>query len=260
MIISDVVESHSLKRGSDGFTTERVFYVDGVGGNAEQKLYKAMTMGGIPQYGDPHPFLTDVQVTSVTATPFKSGEQIKINISYSAPSADDVAESEADDPNAAGTIVLSTNLTSEVEFRDIEGNFLVATYLGPNDVGQFTIQTQYAEAEVQRPQVQASFSRVESEIPKGIITQYLGAINAGPWSGFPAKTWLCTGITARENKSKFDVEYSFSYRPETWQLEVTAGLTQEEINAFPIDVESGNGYAVYEVYKTRDFNNLGLSF
>ena len=259
MIVSDWVNGSTIKRGKDGFSAERIFFVDDVGGNAEQKLYNAMIQSGIPQYGDPHPFLPEVQVTNITAVPHKNGQQIRINVSYSLPSVQDVAETESEDENSPGTVSLNSSTSREVAFRDINGELLRTQYVD-QIAGNISIQTKYAEADVQRPQLQVTFSRTESEIPKDRIDTYLGKVNSTAWSGYAPKTWLCSSITARENQNKFDVTYRFLYNKETWRLEVIHGLTQEQADALPIDVETGNGYAVYDVYESADFNALGVSF
>lgn len=261
MIISDILESQSVKRNKNGFSVDRDFIVDEVGGNPTQKLYNAMTMGGIPQYGDPHPFIPEVQVTLVSASPIKSGEQVRVKVSYTVPSSDELAEIEADEEAGTGTLTLSSNTTSETVFRDINGELLKASY-GVVVAGGTTVNiaSRYAEADVERPQLRAEFTRTENTVPKASINLYLGKVNSVPWSGYPAKTWICSKIAARENKGKFDVDYGFSYRPESWLLEVVVGLTQEEAENLPIDVNSGNGYARFDVYRTADFNNLGVSF
>jgi len=259
MIVSDIIESQTLRRDKDGFSVDRVFVVDEVGGGNQAKLYNAMIAAGIPQYGEPHPFLDELQVTSITAAPLKSGTQAKINVTYSIPDIDEVSEIEAEEGETSSTLVFSSSLSSEVEFSDINGELLAAQYF-QSTAGTFQQATKYEEADVQRPQLKATFSRTEADLPKTIVSTYLGKVNANSWSGFPPKTWLCSGITSRESKGKFDVEYEFVYRPQTWRLEVVVGISQEEADKFPIDVDSGNGYAVYDVYDTIDFNNLGLSF
>ena len=261
MIISGTLGGETIKRNKDGFSVDRDFYISEVGGNAGSKLYTAVTMGGIPQYGDPHPTIPGIQVTSVSAEPYGGGSQIRVSVSYSVPTVDETSEIEADDDTTSGTVVLSSNTASETVFQDINGELLKATYgVLQADGSNTTLQTKYAEADVERPQLRVDFSRTENTIPKAAINTYLGTVNSVPWSGYPPKTWLCTAISARQNKGKYDVEYSFNYRPETWELEVVVGLTAEEAQDLPIDVDSGNGYARFDVYRLRDFNGLGLVF
>lgn len=257
-VYKDIADAESLSRDRDGYTAERVFIVDRVTGTPESKLYNAMVTGGIPQYGDPHPSIPDLQVTSIRADA-RTSSQVRISVTYTIPKPDDINEIEADEDETSGSLSVTSNLSNEVVFRDISGELLRAQYYALGE-GGFTIEQKYEEAEVQRPQLQVQFTRIESSVPKANIQKFLGKVNSVAWSGFPPKTWLCSGIVARENKAKFDIEYQFTYRADTWRLEIVVGISQEEADSFPIDVNSGNGYAVFDVYETADFNALGLNF
>jgi hypothetical protein len=256
-VIKDLIADHTITRTADGFETERVYMVEVRGGLAETKLYNALTTAGVPQYNDPHPTLPDVRVTRIQARPATghSPNTFRVVVTYTIPEADDALSEAEDDLATSGKVTFNTSLASEKTWFDINGDFLTVRWRGG------TIVTVYKEAEVQRPQLEVAFRRVETSAPKSEILNYLGKVNSGPWSGFPAKTWLCTRIDADQEKAgKFEVDYGFSYRPETWRLEVIANLTAEQIAELPPDVESANGYQLYDVYQTADFNQLNLNF
>jgi len=255
-IIEDLVPDQMVSRNSAGYEVERSYLVDAVGGTPETRLYNAITTAGVPQYNDPHPVFPDVIVTDVNARPYSGGNPntIKVNVTYSVPNPDDI-DSTDDESSEADSISLSTGLTSEKVYRDINGEFMVVEFKGG------TFVRKYASADVQKPQVSVTLKRTETTIPKAAIAEYLGKVNSVPWSGFPAKTWLCTQIDATEDKPGiFTVDYVFSYNPLDWRLEVYQNLTQEQIDELPPDVDSGNGYGIFDVYEKIDFNSLGLAF
>ena len=253
-VLKDLVAAHSISFDGEGHSMNRVYLVDGVGGTAESKLYNAITTAGIPQYNDPHPIIPKVVVTKIAASPEGSGSQIRVTVTYSLPDPSTVATTSTASTTPLTTSI-STGLTSDQVYRDINGDFMVVTWLGA------VIATRYVSADVQKPQISVSFKRTETSIPKTAIANFLGKTNSVPWSGFPAKTWLCTQINATEDKAgEFNVDYSFSYNPEDWRVEVYLNLTQAQIDELPPDVDTGNGYGVFDVYKTADFNILGLDF
>jgi len=252
MIVSDIVEAARLTQDQDGFTASRTFLVDDVSGSAAARLYSALTSPGIPQYGEPHPTIPLIQVVDRQASPMKSGAQIRVEITYSVPSDDDATTSES----GTGKVLITSSLTNEQTHFDIHGDLIKARYASSLN----SINTTYSAIEVQRPQMRITLSRRESRMPKSKIQKYLGRINSTSWSDFPAQTWLCSGISVRETNGEFDVDYSFEYREERWKGELVVPLNTSEAQDSPIDKDRGNGYALFDVYKTVDFNGLGLSF
>lgn len=249
-----IVRSQTLVRDSNGYEADGAHIVEVMGGTPESKLYSAITTAGVPQFGDPHPIIPDVIVTRVQASPEGSSpNNILVSVTYSVPDEEDTGELTGDEVSD-GTITLSTSLSSEETWFDINGDFLKVVWRGG------VIVTKYTSANVQRPQMNVTFKRTETALPRNEILNYLGKVNSTTWSGFPAKTWLCTGIDVDEEKGKFDVSYSFAYKEDDWQLEVIANLTQAQVDELPPDVESANGYAAFDVYRSIDFNSLGLSF
>jgi hypothetical protein len=257
-VVQDLVKEHRISRDSSGFEAERAFYVDGIGGSSDNRLYAAMTTAGIPQFGDPHPIIPDVLVTKASARMMNSSDQIKVTVTYSIPDPeDDLIQSEEDTADTDGTLRVSTSLANETVWADINGDLLKAEWKSATGG---TKVTKYAGIDVQKPQIQVDFSRVESGTPKTAISDYLGKVNSVPWSGFPAGTWLCTNISSTEEQEGTKVDYGFSYNPNGWQAIITVNLTQAQIEDLPPDIESGNGYSAYDIYPTADFNALGLSF
>jgi hypothetical protein len=257
IVHKDLLKGQTLSFTENGYSSKRDYLIDAVGGTPEAKLYNATITAGVPQYGDAHPILPDVIVTSVSAKPLDSGEQVIVTVNYSVPDIDEAALVEEDGETGVSTVSISTGLVTEQTWRDINGELMYVQWSG-----QGVSKNSYKRGETQKPQLQVSFDRNESSPPKAAVTSYLGKVNSVPWSGFGAKTWLCTQINATEDKTKgvFKVTYGFSYKPETWRFEAFINLTSEEIEEARIDPDNENGYAIYDVYESADFNSLGLSF
>lgn len=256
MIVRDIVQSHSIRRTAAGYGVDRIFIVSDVTGSAESRLYNALQSSGIPQFRDPHPIIPGIEVTDLQASPEgNDSASVKIRVTYAIPSIDDIGE-DGEGDQAPGVAVVSSTLIDEETHLDRNGDWIKVTWSG---LGGFF--TNYKSVSVQRPQSRVSLTRIETSMPKDIITNYLGTVNSVTWSGYPPNTWLCVAINAREESpGKFDVEYVFAYRRDDWRATVTVNIPQDVIEDFPPDVDTGNGYGVFDVYPEMDFNALGLEF
>lgn len=254
MIVTDVIESHTLRLTDAGYGIDRIYIVTDIGGTAEARLYNATLTSGVPQFGDPHPAVPDVQVTDVQASPIDGDpDAIQIRITYSVPDTDDAAN---EDEQIAGALTISSDVVTESTHFDINGELIKASYSTALSV----LTTNYSAIDVQRPQMRVSLSRTEAIAPKDAILNYLGRINSIDWSGFPAETWLCTGIDVSEDGEEFNVTYNFEYRERTWKGELVLPINTTDAAVNPIDSDSGNGYALFDVYSQANFNDLGLTF
>ena len=256
MIVSDIVASHSLRRTSEGYGVDRIFIVTDVTGPSVSRLYNASIASGIPQYGDPHPTIPDIQVTDVSASPESSdSETVKIRVSYSAPDEEDdtTSETELD----SGVPVVTAGLVSEDTNFDANGDFIIVrVFVSLTGQSRFN----YEKVSVQRPQMRVTLTRTEPELPKARIAEYLGSVNGQPWSGFRAKTWLISSIDVTKEKTEWEVQYSFIYKPNSWRAVVVIGIPPADIDEHPPDRVNGNGFGIFDVYPEKDFNLLGLSF
>lgn len=254
MIIKDIIESHSVRRTAAGYGVDRIFVISDVTGSADARLYNAIQNASLPQYGDPHPVIPEIQVTDIQASPVSGeSENVKIRVTYSIPSSDDSAEGSE---GGTGRAVITSSLTNEQTHFDINGDLIKASYTSALNA----ISTTYAPVDVQRPQMRVTLTRRESEIPKENLKKFLGRVNSVAWSGFPPITWLCSGISVREIDGAFDVDYSFEYREERWKGELVLPIDAADAQDSPIDKDTGNGFALFDVYHAANFNELGLSF
>jgi hypothetical protein len=252
-VVADSVSDQRIRRDSEGYSVERVYIVSDLPGQADAKLFKAISDPNIPQYGDAHPVIAGISVTDVTAEPIMNqADQFQVTVVYSVPSDDD-----ATDTDPEGRALITSSLTNETTHFDINGELIKARYVS----GVNSISTKYSPVEVQRPQLRVTLTRKENAAPKSSIEKYHGKINSVDWSGFPPQTWLCSGISARENDDgTWNVDYSFEYRRERWKGELVVPLSAAQAEDNPIDKDQGNGYALFDVYETANFNSLGLRF
>lgn len=253
MIVKDIVQSHTLRKTSAGYGVDRIFIVSDVAGNAEARLYNATIKSGVPQFGDPHPVIPEIQVTDIQAAPESNDSaSVKVRVTYSIPTEDDNESSEGD--LASGVPVISSGLQPEETPLDIHGDFIRVRYV------HGSITTTYKSINVQRPQMRVTLTRVETNIPKLAIAEYLGSINSVAWSGFKPKTWLCASINVNQDQKGWRVEYSFTYREDNWQAIVSVNIPANIIEDYPPDKQTGNGFGRFDVYPAKDFNLLGLKF
>ncbi len=249
-ITPDLIKSQSLSINDKGYSSERSFIINNVTGDVAAKLYNSMNSAGIPQFGDPHPVVPNIFVSSVRALPIKNGTQISISVTYSPP--DIKEDSVADDGSEiSGSISVKSSTISDRTYKDINGNFMTVTWHTGASLIKATRQ-----AEVQRPQMSVSLSRIEDIFPKQALIDFVGTINSQGWSGFPPKTWLCTGINVTQGKDGFNVDYDFSYNKLEWRFVATTLLD----GVVPAGATEGNGFTTFEVYEAKNFNELGVSF
>ncbi len=153
-VIKDIAGQGSLTRTVDGFQVERVYIVDDVEGIPESRLYNAMATTGVPQYGDPHPIIPDIQVTRITATPEASGDQIRVDVAYTVQTAEESTDTEGD--LASGIPVVSAALINEDTFLDVNGEFMSVSYTTLFTGGIFIRTHKNAQISVQRPQMRVT--------------------------------------------------------------------------------------------------------
>ena len=252
MIESDLLTSQIIEIDSAGYHVERVFVTDSTVGSKEARLYNVSQLSGIPQFNDPHPVIPEIFVSNVRVEPLKSGEQFKITVNYDPLTTE---EGQTEETGGTGAVSISSGTVVDRTYKDINGELLFVNYTSVSGL-TVTVREAIRAVDVQRPQTSVTLKRTESEIPKDQLQSYVGLVNSIEWSGFPEKTWLCTGINVSQNKDQWDVEYQFSYNKNTWAAEININVD----NVVPIDVSLGNGLAIYDVYESINFNELGLSF
>jgi len=85
----------------------------------------------------------------------------------------------------------------------------------------------------------------------------VGSVNSRSWSGYPVKTWLCTGVSSSlTTGGRHLVVYEFQYHPKTWRYEAAIKYG----SGIPTRASEGNGIRYFDVYPLENFNTIGVSF
>lgn len=250
-IHKDLIQGSTATQTSSGVEIERMYYIPELAGSADEKVNQALLHPQVPNFGDAHPVRSGIFVSSISASARDAGAEVIVK--YAPP---DINNNEATESGAAGIeITLDSGTTTEQVIEDINGNLMEVGFKGRVGTGlaQITVET-VGEIDVDRPQLQATISKNEPNIPLDKATRFTATVNKRKWSGFPAKTWLCKGIRSNPNGSIHRVDYAFVYKPDKWTVQVSA----KEEGLIPIDAVDGNGIKEFDVYRLEDFNQLGV--
>lgn len=251
--IVDVIQDASARRTADGLEVTRVALVRDLVGSASQRLVSALTAAGLPAYGSPHPNEPGSLLQSIEADPVNSNDSVlRVRLTYSPRAASTQARLDnADVPNAITGIRFQAVSVQEQTNEDRFGVRMLNKYTGPEG-----IVSELVTVSLNVPRLQVSINKNLVNPPKEIATDYIGRVNSAPWSGYSPRTWLCTDIQSQQRDGLWRTDYTFLYRPETWDTEHVlkiGGVT-------PSKSREGNGVATYENYEQANFNVLGVAF
>lgn len=248
----DTVNATRISETSAGIQLQRRAVIE-YSGDAVGAAYRALQSGELPRLGTTHPVIPGVQCTERTVEISRNGIA-EATMVYKIPDAEDV--SDAGD-ETAGTLSVDVVTVIEETINDFRGNLMIVGYSGlAFGVGGARVTVESAgRVEVERPLLRASRRKrlTSARIDDALL--FTGKVNALPWSGRAAKTWLCTGIRIDQTDAAFDHLFQFVYNPKTWQVQIS----HAEQGTTPIDAELGNGIAAFDVYEPLDFAPLGVS-
>jgi len=250
--IVDIIDGAAVESTLEGFKAERVFFLTELGGSNTGRLYQALIAQGIPRVGDPHPDIPGIKVLSVKSEPLeRQPNQARVQVTYGVEETKTDPESEA---NGITSIEVDATALAEETQVDINGEFMVNKYTSWQTGGSFLQACIPVRVSVYRPQMTVRIKQKAQSLPKAKIQQYLGTVNADPWSGYPAGTWLCTALNASFSKGRWDIDYNFIYRENGWQV-----VDLIQINGrIPEDVSEGNGIARFNVYRAVPWSQIGV--
>jgi len=247
----------SVSIDADGHSAEREFIVDDVSGDAAQRLYNALVSGGIPQYGESHPNLPGAQVTSISASPIEnSAGQVKITVQYGAPTPEEQAPEET--PESA-ILTISAGTTETTTQKNKDGEALIASITFSDGT---TEDRQLVEATVLIPSLTLQFQRKERNNPIWQAIGCTGAVNSQSIGVFAAGTLLCTEIegTTDDGGRSYNVSYVFQHNPASWKAVLTYVDKDTDKTHADVNLSTGNGVLIADVYPEADFSRLNLDF
>lgn len=253
--VKDIIEGASVSRTPEGINATRIFQVSELSGNPTAILFNALITSGIPQLGDPHPSVPNVNAVDFNVTP--NGEkQAIVSVIYKPPIFENKVSSDAE---VTQIEVGSTVQSVETNF-DVDGNELVVEHkeLAGTVLAEDAIKPQLATVEKQIPMTLLRLSRRELGDPLFKSRTFVGTVNDKPFINDPAKFWLCTGIQGAniDGGKNYNVVYEFQRNPDTWGTRII--VINSETGRPPTPLVEGEGFKDVEVYETTDFNQLNL--
>ena len=254
MIIFNLIDGATARQTAAGKEVDIGALITGLSGPPNVRLVNALDAPGVPPYSAQLPgvgglFLAEKRITAIT------GSQANMILVYRAMSE---AEKNGDLAGAITGIEISSTTTQETTDLDSDGEHLINDYRGHPD-GQswdFKIARETVNAEILRPQLVVRINQNLAAIPKTVAANFIGSVNADPWSGFPAFSWLCTSINAHEVSGLWRVVYEFMYRRETWRTRSIIRVN----GLIPLDVAEGNGILTAFLYPLESYRAIGVSW
>lgn len=240
------------------------------GGDHASRLYNVRRHSDLPVQGQSHPSVPGIQVVSTEVEFLNTeGTIADVFVTWGRPASGLTGDAASE--TGPGAVEFAAETIQEETSRDIFGNPLVTEYVGTfnpdpeensleeGDVASSILRLfrRTHSVEFDRSLWTVRLRRRETRVPKEAAEKFHNAVNSRPWSGFPEHTWRCRGITSTDNgDGTHDVGYFFSYKKETWLVELKA-----KVGGFiPNDAGAANGFSRRHIYELEDFNELGVGF
>lgn len=255
-ITEDLVLGAKYKFDKTGASLLRMFDVGGLSTGVDTLAQAAAAVDAaanvrIPRYGEPHPTAANLFAVEIDAAPIGgSSTAARVTVRYGSPSVAPVAGAVRIRIGGASGHKLITQLPDgsliSVSYTDLAGNVLKEnlqiSVLSPNTVLEIT--------------------RLESASPLKGSARYRRTVNASPWQGGAAKTWLCRGVdgVSQGSLTRYEVKYTFEYDPDGWQrleyyVDRYTGKIPDDVKVSP---NNDKGIATILPYAVRDFSALRL--
>jgi hypothetical protein len=133
-----------------------------------------------------------------------------------------------------------------VKYTDADGNTLA----------------DHLQIPVLSPNTILEITRMENRSPLAMSEKFRRTVNASPWQGGDARTWLCRRIdgASQASLSQYEVRYQFEYDPDGWErleyfVDRYTGKVPDDVK---VSLSNDQGVAKLLAYATREFAELGL--
>jgi hypothetical protein len=256
-ITEDLVLGARFTLNHAGGSLLRLFEVTGLAPGRDTLAQAAAAMDGatgarIPNYGDPHPAVAGLFVAEIDAEPIeKSRTGARVKVRYATPEASSV-------PNVVRIAIGGANRSKLVSRNPADGSPLLVKY---TDAAGNTLQ-EFLQVPVLGANTLLTFTRQEIASPLRLSRRFRRTVNASPWQGGDAKTWLCRAIDGSSlgNLSRYEVKYVFECDPDGWErleyyVDPYTGKIPDDVQQSP---NNDQGIAKLLPYAMADFNQLGL--
>jgi len=206
----------------------------------------------IPAYGDPHPGVPGLFVSSIEADPIPGNTtSALVKVRYTSPELYSV-------PNVSKITISGSNRVKQLSKDPTSSDALQVRY---TDSTGSTLQ-EFLQVPILSPNTILTFTRQEFKSPLATSIRFRRTVNASPWQSGAAKTWLCRAIDAVSlgNVARYEVKYVFEYDPDGWdRLEY---YRDPHTGKVPTDVSESTtndkGIARILPYGVSEFSQLNL--
>lgn len=208
----DLIEESSINQTSSGLRVVRKAYLTSTDGTPAERLHRAFTVDGLPNFGDAHESIPGVVVTDKTVDPMGiSSDKFIATLTYSPPN---IGQIPGGSPQLNQLRVLGVygTLSRTKTNHDIFGNQIVTQHTittATESIGQ--VAYPYVEDDVALVTIRAARLELGNPIQKS--AQFTAKVNDAPLTifGFPvkARTVLCTALggPTTDGGTTFDVAY-----------------------------------------------------
>jgi hypothetical protein len=206
----------------------------------------------IPGYGEAHPGVAGLFVSSIEADPIPgSRTAATVKVRYTSPELFSV-------PNVAKIAIAGSNRVKSISKDPADGSPLLVKYTD----GAGAVISEFLQVPVLSPNTILTFTRQEFKSPLQTSIRLRRTVNASPWQAGEARTWLCRAIDAVSlgNVARYEVKYVFEYDPDGWER--IEYYRDPHTGKVPSDVleSSGNDRGVARIlpYGISEFSQLNL--
>ena len=253
----------TITETSDGYTVTEKIKVAAVGGSVIARQYSALINASVPTIGAFHPVVPTARVIRRSIESL-GADYAHIIVTWETPSGASVDQVPGDP--AIWEIDASIEMTTTQ--KDTGGATLAVGYTYPANYTKVAgMAGQEAESQGATADFpQAAFSlRVSQSEARTVVAvsqdaaSHVGTTNSTTFLGKPPRTWLCTRIHGANpiDVTPTDVSYEFTFKPDTWDIEVF--FVDPYAGQIPADIVDGVGARVYRVIGESNLNNLPIS-
>ncbi len=206
----------------------------------------------MPQIGDAHPYIADLFLTRHSPSTVED-KTVEIRLRYE-------RRDEQDNPEYARIDIGTSTNQDETNIDAATGDAMKVFKQG-SSAPRTDEEEQGGVVPINVPRSNIIYRRREEGSPGQKSKEFAGKVNSGIWSLDTTAVignWLCTGINgvSVDGGKTYDVVYTFEFDENQWIARVF-WIDPDTGKPNP-DSTEGDGWEDFQVYETKDFNELGL--
>lgn len=255
-ITEDLILGARYRVTKDGPMLLRVFDVTGLAPGRDTLAQAAGAIDSasgsrIPRYGEPHPAVANLYANEIDAQPINNASTAaRVTVRYGSPEL----------ASAPGTVRISIRGSwgHKLLTQLPDGSLMTVAYTDPAG----NAMRQHLQLPILAQSTLLEFTRQESVSPLRLSQRFARTVNASPWQGGSAKTWMCRTIEgdSAAGLSRYEVRYVFEYDADGWDrleyfVDRFTGIVPDDVQ-----LSSGDDKGIARIlpYAQSDFSQLGL--